>query len=88
MLTLDARTGASGYIGGDVLYAVSQAHPDWEITALVRSKDKAAQITSKYPKIKIAHGDLDAKDLIEEKVKNSDIVYRQYLIILIDGAEN
>ncbi|GAD91906.1 nucleoside-diphosphate-sugar epimerase [Paecilomyces variotii No. 5] len=68
-------TGASGYIGGDVLYAVSQAHPDWEITALVRSKDKAAQITSKYPKIKIAHGDLDAKDLIEEEVKNADIVY-------------
>ncbi|KAJ9207175.1 hypothetical protein DTO166G4_1208 [Paecilomyces variotii] len=68
-------TGSTGYIGGEVLYVVSQAHPDWEITALVRSKEKAAQITSKFPNVKIAHGDLDSKDLIEEEVKNADIVY-------------
>ncbi|KAJ9302782.1 hypothetical protein DTO271G3_156 [Paecilomyces variotii] len=68
-------TGSTGYIGGEVLYVVSQAHPDWEITALVRSKEKAAQITSKFPNVKIAHGDLDSKDLIEEEVKKADIVY-------------
>lgn len=77
LLTPGSRTGSTGYIGGEVLYVVSQAHPDWEITALVRSKEKAAQITSKFPNVKIAHGDLDSKDLIEEEVKNADIVYSQ-----------
>ncbi|KAJ5833678.1 hypothetical protein N7474_001989 [Penicillium riverlandense] len=68
-------TGATGYIGGDGLYAVANAHPDWQISALIRSKDKAAQVTAQYPKIRVLHGDLDSTDLIEEEVKNADIVF-------------
>jgi uncharacterized protein YbjT (DUF2867 family) len=33
-------TGATGYIGGDALYAVANTYPDLEITALVRNSDK------------------------------------------------
>ncbi|PLN83148.1 transcription factor/nuclear export subunit protein 2-domain-containing protein [Aspergillus taichungensis] len=68
-------TGATGYIGGDVFYNVIQAHPDWEVSALVRNKDKAAQLTSKYPNVRVVIGDLDSVDVIEEETKNADIVF-------------
>ncbi|KAJ5737508.1 uncharacterized protein N7483_002633 [Penicillium malachiteum] len=67
--------GATGYIGGDGLYAIANAHPDWELSALVRNKDKAAVLSSKYPKIRVVHGDLDSSYIIEEEVKKADIVF-------------
>ncbi|KAJ5552612.1 hypothetical protein N7494_001990 [Penicillium frequentans] len=66
-------TGTTGYIGGDGLYAIANAHPDWELSALVRNKDKASVLSSKYPKIRVVHGDLDSNDIIEEEVKKADI---------------
>ena len=77
ILIAPRRTGITGYIGGDSLFAISNAHPDWQLSALVRSKDKAAQITSEYPNIRIVSGDLDSSDIIEEEVKNADIVFRE-----------
>ncbi|KAJ5191742.1 uncharacterized protein N7498_010727 [Penicillium cinerascens] len=68
-------TGASGYIGGDGLWTIVNAHPDWQLSALVRNKDKAEQVTAQYPNIRIVHGDLDSSDIIEEEVKNADIVF-------------
>ncbi|KAJ5689066.1 hypothetical protein N7462_003458 [Penicillium macrosclerotiorum] len=68
-------TGATGYIGGDGLYAISNAHPDWQLSALVRSQQKATQLVSKYPQIRLVVGDLDSSEIIEEEVKNADIVY-------------
>ncbi|KAJ5663361.1 hypothetical protein N7507_004092 [Penicillium longicatenatum] len=68
-------TGSTGYIGGDGLYAIANAHPDWELSALVRSKDKATVLSSKYPKIRVVHGDLDSSDIIEAEVKKADIVF-------------
>lgn len=70
-------TGVTGYIGGDGLYAVANAHPDWEYSALVRNKEKAARLAEKYPQIRIVLGDLDSSDIIEEEVKNADIVFRK-----------
>jgi putative NADH-flavin reductase len=57
---------------------MATAHPDWQLSVLVRSKEKAAQVSSKYPGIRIVHGDLDSADIIEEEVKNADIVFSQY----------
>ncbi|KAJ5287244.1 hypothetical protein N7478_002930 [Penicillium angulare] len=68
-------TGATGYIGGDGLYAVANAHPDWEFAALIRNKEKASVVSSKYPKVRVVHGDLDSADTIEEEVKKADIVF-------------
>ncbi|KAL2786605.1 hypothetical protein BJX66DRAFT_312461 [Aspergillus keveii] len=68
-------TGATGYIGGDVFYAVSQAHPDWEISVLVRSKEKGAKLAGEYPKVRIVYGDLDSGDIIEAETKIADIVF-------------
>lgn len=36
-------------------------------------------LSSKYPKIRVVHGDLDSTDIIEEEVKKADIVFRGFL---------
>jgi N-acetyl-gamma-glutamylphosphate reductase len=57
------------------LFAITSAHPDWQISALIRSQEKAAQVASKYPHIRIVIGDLDSSDLIEKEVQDADIVF-------------
>jgi len=67
-------TGVTGYIGGDALYAISEAHPDYEITALVRNSDKGAKVAKVYPSIRLVYGDLDSSDLITAEAQKADIV--------------
>ncbi|CAO2649260.1 Nn.00g066450.m01.CDS01 [Neocucurbitaria sp. VM-36] len=67
-------TGATGYIGGDALYAIANTYPDLEITALVRSSDKGAKVAAQYPKIRLVYGNLDSTDLITTEASNADIV--------------
>ena len=67
-------TGATGYIGGDAIYAIANAHPEYEFTCLVRNSDKGAQVAKDYPKFKLVYGSLDDVDLIEEESKRADIV--------------
>lgn len=67
-------TGASGYIGGDVLHALATAHPDYEISALNRDQQKADQITKAYPSVKIVQGSLDDAAVLEAEASKSDIV--------------
>lgn len=63
----------TGYIGGDVLYALTKAHPEYEYAALVRGA-KAAVVAAAYPKIRIIKGDLDDAAIIEEESAKADIV--------------
>ena len=70
-------TGASGYIGGDALYEVAHAHPEYEISCLVRNSDKGALIASQYPKVRLVYGDLDNSEILEEEAKKADIVLRK-----------
>ena len=67
-------TGATGYIGGDALHAIISAHPEYEVTCLVRDSSKGAQIASKYAKVRLVYGDLDSVDLIKEEAKKADVV--------------
>jgi nucleoside-diphosphate-sugar epimerase len=67
-------TGATGYIGGDALYAVVNTYPDLNITALVRNSDKGAKVAAQYAKIRLVYGDLDSTDLITKEVADADIV--------------
>ncbi|KAL4862771.1 hypothetical protein BDV12DRAFT_190158 [Aspergillus spectabilis] len=48
-------TGASGYIRGDALYAIANVHPDWQLSALLRNKNKAEQVKAQYPSIRIIY---------------------------------
>jgi uncharacterized protein YbjT (DUF2867 family) len=70
-------TGATGYIGGDALYAIVEAHPEYEITALVRNSDKGAQVAKDYSKVQLVYGDLDSTDVITEESRKADIVCRE-----------
>lgn len=73
-------TGATGFIGGDAFYAIANAHPEYEITALVRNSEKGAQVAKEYPSVKLVYGDLDSTDLLEEEAKKADIVCRTSLL--------
>ncbi|RDW63266.1 hypothetical protein BP6252_10811 [Coleophoma cylindrospora] len=68
-------TGLTGYIGGDFLYAVSRAHPDWEISALFRNETRAGVVLPRYSYVRAVYGDLDSTELIEEEAATADIVY-------------
>ncbi|KAL1861890.1 hypothetical protein Plec18170_000713 [Paecilomyces lecythidis] len=67
-------TGASGYIGGDLLHTLQATHPEYEIVALVRDGSKAEEISKAYPNIRLVLGDLDNVSLIEDEARNADIV--------------
>ena len=67
-------TGVTGFIGGDAIYAIYKAHPEYEITCLVRSSDKAATVANEYPKFQFIYGDLNSVELIVEESKKADIV--------------
>nr|WNN28536.1 putative short-chain dehydrogenase/reductase [Phoma sp.] len=67
-------TGATGYIGGDALYAIANTYPDLDITALVRNSDKGAKVAAQYPKIRLVYGNLDSTDLLTTEASNADIV--------------
>ncbi|CAI6099387.1 unnamed protein product [Clonostachys chloroleuca] len=70
-------TGASGFIGGDALYAVHKAQPDWEFSVLIRDKQKAKQIQEAYPDVKIVFGSLDDAEIIRNAASTADIVIRE-----------
>lgn len=66
--------GVTGYIGGDALYAISKAHPEYEWTCLVRNSDKGALVAKQYPKVRLVYGDLDSSEIIAEEAEKADIV--------------
>ncbi|KAK5098722.1 hypothetical protein LTS08_006100 [Lithohypha guttulata] len=68
-------TGTTGYIGGDALVELVQAHPDWDITCSVRNSEKGAKIAKEFAHIKLVYGTLDDVDMIEEEASKADIVY-------------
>ncbi|KAK6864046.1 hypothetical protein PG990_006514 [Apiospora arundinis] len=67
-------TGATGYIGGDALSVLIQAHPDFEYTLLVRTQEKADKVKTQYPNATIILGDLNDSELLREQAAKADIV--------------
>lgn len=67
-----ASTGATGYIGGSVFHAIATAHPDWDLTVLLRRVP--ASFESTYPNVKIVQGDYDSFDVISGAAERADIV--------------
>lgn len=66
------RTGGTGYIGGSVLHTIATAHPEYEITVLLRRIPES--FTSTYPNINIVKGDYDSFDTIASAAQAADIV--------------
>lgn len=71
-----SSTGVTGYIGGDALYALYNAHPEYEYSALIRTKHKAENVQKQYPKLRPVIGGLDDSKLLEEEAAKADVVIR------------
>ena len=69
-------TGVSGYVGGQFVHNIIAKHPEYQITGLVRTKEQGEKITSKYPSVHIAIGNLDSSEVIVEQSKQADLVLR------------
>ncbi|KAM5355510.1 hypothetical protein ACJ41O_002156 [Fusarium nematophilum] len=67
-------TGVTGYIGGSAFARVHDAHPDYEYTLFVRTKERAKAVADKYPDAKFVYGDLNDVDVIEKAAAEADIV--------------
>ncbi|KAL4882722.1 hypothetical protein BJY04DRAFT_38990 [Aspergillus karnatakaensis] len=69
-------TGASGYVGGDVLHALLETHPEWEssITILLRNRSYESKFKSKYPQLNFFFASLDDTDAIAEEVAKNELV--------------
>ncbi|KAL5048635.1 hypothetical protein BDW71DRAFT_177168 [Aspergillus fruticulosus] len=66
--------GATGYIGGEVLHALQNTHPEYEIVVLIRSAGKASRVVAAYPQVKVVSGNLDDASVIEEEARKSDVI--------------
>ncbi|KAJ4298019.1 hypothetical protein N0V90_005918 [Kalmusia sp. IMI 367209] len=73
--TINKLTGATGYVGGDVLHRLF-AHdtPKHTISCLVRDSAKAKQVSNSYSNVRIVQGDLDDTKLVEKETREADIV--------------
>ncbi|KAI0435750.1 NAD(P)-binding protein [Xylaria telfairii] len=67
-------TGASGYIGGDVLHLLYQTHPEYIYKVLCRDAAKASQISSAYSNVHVVQGSLDDTDIIRRESSDADVV--------------
>jgi len=61
------------------LFALYNAHPDYEYTASVRNSDKGALVAASFPKIRLVYGTLEDTALLEEESSKADIVIRKVL---------
>ncbi|KPA35522.1 nad dependent epimerase dehydratase family protein [Fusarium langsethiae] len=67
-------TGASGYVGGQLLRELSHTHPEYSIATLVRDSHAAETVSQAYPKVRTVVGDLDDSELVEQEAGKADVV--------------
>ncbi|CEI63733.1 hypothetical protein FVEN_g6853 [Fusarium venenatum] len=67
-------TGASGYVGGQLLRELSKTHPEYNIVTLVRDSHAAETISQAYSTVRTVVGDLDDSKLVEQEAGQADIV--------------
>ncbi|KAJ7905769.1 nucleoside-diphosphate-sugar epimerase [Mycena olivaceomarginata] len=65
-------TGSTGYIGGSVLAAITKAHPEYSVTAILRKVSQ--HYVDAYPRVKTIVGDYDSADILAKAASESDIV--------------
>ncbi|GMM37378.1 hypothetical protein DASC09_047030 [Saccharomycopsis crataegensis] len=67
--------GASGFIGGEILYQLLQEFPEFSISCLLRSEEKAKKLqTATGNRISVVLGDLKSANVLEQKFQEADIV--------------
>ncbi|KAJ7156955.1 nucleoside-diphosphate-sugar epimerase, partial [Mycena crocata] len=68
-------TGSTGYIGGSVLAAITTAHPEYSVTALLRKVTQ--RYVDAYPRVKTIVGTYDSAEILAQASSQSDIVIRK-----------
>lgn len=76
------RTGVTGYVGGTVFNTLVTAHPEYNITVLLR--DPKASFSEKYPHVKVLKGDFENTELLKDAASKADIVVRRCLLTTPD----
>lgn len=66
-----------GYIGGPILDIVAKSHPEYEITALLRTIP--SNFASLYQKVRIVKGDYDSVDFVSAAASEADVVIRKWM---------
>lgn len=69
----------TGYIAGDAVFAINEAHPDIEFTFLIRTGDNAAVVRKAYPRSRVVIGELDHYGLLEGESARADVVLRELI---------
>ncbi|KAJ5171697.1 nucleoside-diphosphate-sugar epimerase [Penicillium capsulatum] len=72
-------TGASGYIGGDILSQLIAKHPKHSYRLLVRNEQSQERILAAYPSVTIIPGSLEDLDVIARESAQADIIIRKNL---------
>ncbi|KAJ6438131.1 nucleoside-diphosphate-sugar epimerase [Purpureocillium lavendulum] len=67
-------TGATGYIGGQVLHDLVAARPDLQIRALVRNEQGAKAVSAAFNNVETVAGDLDNAEVLSNEVQYADVV--------------
>lgn len=67
-------TGVTGYIGGDALYELTQSFPNYEYSALIRTQEKADQVTKLFPNVRPVIGSLEDSNILEQEAAQADVV--------------
>ena len=67
-------TGVTGFVGGSVLVSLYTAHPDIQITALVRKESDAEQLQLAYPNLLIIIGSISSLSLLTSNAAAADFV--------------
>ncbi|KAJ4347150.1 uncharacterized protein N0V89_011088 [Didymosphaeria variabile] len=66
--------GATGFVGAPYVRALKQAHPDWPVTAYVRSSKPEAELKASLGADNIIVGDFSDAEKIKKISKENDIV--------------
>ncbi|KAE9980466.1 hypothetical protein EG328_000285 [Venturia inaequalis] len=66
------RTGATGYIGGNVFTNLVKKHPSYKITLLLRNPPP--EFERHFPNVKVVQGDFDSSEIISNLASEADIV--------------
>lgn len=77
LTTCSHSTGASGYIGGDILAELISKYPAHSYRLLVRSEKNGQKIKEVYPGATVIQGDLDNSELLTKESAAADIIIRK-----------
>ncbi|KAJ0107758.1 hypothetical protein J7T55_000020 [Diaporthe amygdali] len=66
-------TGVTGYVGGTVFNTLVTAHPDYNITVLLR--EPKASFYEKYPSVKVIQGNFEDFQVLKDTASKADMVH-------------